>query len=214
MTQQSNAGGRPYAESCDYNKFPIGSVFQKVVPANPPVAVLELGSGTGQHAAYFTEVFPQITLWQPTDYASEHEGIVAWTKGIPSVKPPRALVFQDSPEQWQEAVHQDAGLYDVVFTANTLHIAPWDECLTCIDRLPLVVKPGGAFVVYGPFNYGGKFTTESNERFDAWLKKHRSALSGIRNFEDVAGRLTASGFNLESDNEMPENNRCLVFRRL
>ncbi len=204
--------GRPYAESCDYNKFPIADVFKSLLSPKPPVRVLELGSGTGQHAAYFTEVFPQISLWLPTDVETEHAGIRQWTEACPSVRPPRALVFEDCAEAW-EAVRSEGGAFDIVFTANTFHIAPWDAVLVCMERLPLVVKPGGAFVVYGPFNYNGTFTTPSNERFDAWLKTHRSPKSGIRHAEEVTARLEAQGFALETDHEMPDNNRCLVFRR-
>ena len=104
------------------------------------------------------------------------------------------------------------GSIDVIFTSNTLHIMSWEKCLHFFKDLGEHLKSDSLFIVYGAFNYGGKFTSESNEKFEAWLKDLHPQ-SGIRNFEDVCDNLKNFGFDVVEDIEMPANNRMLVFKK-
>lgn len=241
QAQQPRKG--PHAPSCDHNKYPIHEVLKTLLHAPGPAEandttnqvkpllrrsrVLELGAGTAEHAIYFTEQFhaEEIALWQTTDLASELPGMTLnLSEGNvePSRCPlPKVLSFTDSEETWlslnSEVADHHKQLrppsWDIVFTANTFHIAPWEACLMCCAKLQHVVVPGGFFVIYGPFNYNGTYTSESNARFDLWLKANKSAQSAIRHFEQVDKAMTDGGFSLFADHPMPENNHCLVFRK-
>ena len=105
------------------------------------------------------------------------------------------------------------GKFDYIFTANTFHIMSWKLVKTLIKLFGKRLREGSLVIIYGPFNYEGKFTSESNEQFDQWLKD-RNPTSGIRSFEDVLSNMKNSGFKLLTDHEMPANNRLLVFERL
>ncbi|RNF26590.1 methylase [Trypanosoma conorhini] len=195
----------------------------KSSPCAGGVSVLEVAAGTGQHAVYMTQRFPPplITRWVCTDLPEMLPGICRWLqedgKDHPAlVKRPYALSFTDMEARWLEiralATEFPHLGYDLVFTANSFHIAPWRACRTLIQRLPLVVRPGGMFIVYGAFNYNGAYTSESNRRFDAQLKQCDPE-RGIREKEAVESLLAQVDFKLEEDYAMPENNRCLCFRR-
>jgi cyclopropane fatty-acyl-phospholipid synthase-like methyltransferase len=168
--------------------------------------VLEIGSGTGQHAVYFAAALPHL-VWQTADVQQHHAGIRAWLvdAALPNVLAPLALdVCQTG---WR------SGRYDAVFSANTLHIMSWPEVECFFAGIGVVLEPDGVLAVYGPFNYGGAFTSESNARFDAWLKA-RDPASGVRDFEAVAALAGAQGLVLQQDVAMPANNRTLVWRRI
>jgi SAM-dependent methyltransferase len=228
----------PHAPSCDHNKYPIHDVLKTIVTTftegdsgdgagvtdkhcdagRGSCRVLELGAGTAEHAIYFTEQFSpkEIAVWQATDLETELPGMklnLADADIDPVRCPdPIALSFTDSDDFWSSLSRNNS--WDIVFTANTFHIAPWEACLSCCAKLHHVLTPGGFFVIYGPFNYNGTYTSESNARFDVWLKKNKSAQSAIRHFEEVKKALDAGGLTLYADHAMPENNHCLVFRKL
>ncbi|NQZ18750.1 MAG: DUF938 domain-containing protein, partial [Bdellovibrionales bacterium] len=105
-----------------------------------------------------------------------------------------------------------SGDFDVVFTANTIHIFSWDLTIKLFDQWAKHLNSGCKLLIYGAFNYEGKFTSESNERFEQWLKE-RDPQSGIRDFEKVRDELKLRGFDLVDDIEMPANNRMLVFNK-
>ena len=197
--------GKPHAPSCDRNRDPILAVLRRQLADRR--RVLEIGSGTGQHAVHFAQAMPWLD-WQASDVAEHLPGIRAWLDdaGLPNTPPPRVLdVLQP---QWP-AVDADA-----VFTANTLHIMGWEGVQAFfqgVGRL-LADSAAGTLVAYGPFNYEGRYTSESNRDFDAWLKA-RDPRSGIRDFEAIQALATAAGLRLADDIAMPANNRCLVFRR-
>lgn len=190
---------KPFSEASERNRAPILRHLKRVFSASR--LVLEIGSGTGQHAAYFAAELPHL-VWQPSDVAEHLEGIRAWTEGIPNVREPLVL---DVDGSWP-AIGPDA-----LFTANTCHILSWAQ----VQRL---WKGAGAlqtlelFCVYGPFNYGGRHTAESNARFDAMLRS-RDPDGGLRDFEAIAALGKEQGFSIDEDNEMPANNRLLVLRR-
>jgi len=104
------------------------------------------------------------------------------------------------------------GQKDVVFTANTVHIISWTLVQALFRGVGRLLPPGGSLMIYGPFNYGGDFTSDSNARFDQWLKD-RDAQSGIRNFEDIDALARNAGLELRDDIEMPANNRILVWKK-
>ena len=194
---------KPFAESCVQNRDPILAVLR--VWFADRSAVLEIGSGTGQHAVYFGAALPHLR-WQTADVVPHHAGILAWLNeaALPNVLPPLALDV--SQTEWR------SGRYDAIFSANTLHIMGWPEVEHFFAGVGAVLEPGGVLVVYGPFNYNGAFTSESNARFDAWLKA-RDPASGVRDFEAVDALARAQGLTLQQDIAMPANNRTLVWRK-
>ncbi len=194
---------KPQSLSCERNQGPILEVLGQYF--SQAQQVLEIGSGTGQHAVHFAPAFPQ-AVWQTSDMEEHLPGIRLWLEeaGLPNLPPPLRL---DVNGPWPEA-H-----YDAVFTANTLHIMGWVEVQTLFAALNGVLADDATLVVYGPFNYGGHFTSESNREFDQWLKQRYSPLSGIRDFEAVDALATYIDLDLVADHEMPANNRTLVWRR-
>jgi len=192
---------KPFSESCEQNRAPILAVLREVF-ANRST-VLEIGSGTGQHAVYFGAELPHLR-WQTADVPPHHAGIRAWLDeaALQNVLPPLALEVSQ--------VHWRSGRYDAVFSANTLHIMSWPEVEQFFAGVGEVLAPGGVLAVYGPFNYNGTFTSDSNARFDAWLKA-RDPASGVRDFEAVDALARAQGLVLQQDIAMPANNRTLVW---
>jgi hypothetical protein len=155
---------------------------------------------------YFGAELPHL-VWQTGDVPQHHAGILAWLgeAALPNVLPPLALDVCHSG--WR------SGRYDAVFSANTLHIMSWPEVECFFEGVGEVLEAGGVLAVYGPFNYGGAFTSESNARFDAWLKA-RDPASGVRDFEAVDALARAQGLVLKLDIAMPANNRTLVWCRM
>ena len=195
---------RPDAPSCARNRDPILEVLRLHFADRH--RVLEIGSGTGQHAIHFGAALPQLR-WQTSDLPESHAGIRAWLDEarLPNVLPPVAL---DARAPWPEFAER----FDAVFTANTLHIMSSDAVTQLFARLPGVLAADAVLAIYGPFNYGGDFSSASNRDFDGWLKA-RDAGSGIRDFECIAELAADAGLALVEDRVMPANNRCLVFRR-
>lgn len=194
---------KPFSESCVQNRAPILAVLRDVFADRG--TVLEIGSGTGQHAVDFGAELPHLR-WQTADVLSHHAGIQLWLDeaALPNVLPPIALDV--NRQDWRNA------RYDAVFSANTLHIMSWPEVTQFFDGVGDVLEPGGVLVVYGPFNTNGRFTSESNARFDVWLKS-RDPVSGVRDFEAVDALACAQGLVLQQDIAMPANNRTLVWKR-
>ena len=193
---------KPFSESCVQNRDPILAILRPLFADRRHV--LEIGSGTGQHAVYFAADLPHL-VWQTADVPQHHPGIQAWLEeaALPNVLPPLALDVNDTA--WR------GGRYDAVFSANTLHIMGWPEVERFFAGVGAVLEAGGILAVYGPFNYGGRYTSESNARFDAWLKA-RDPASGVRDFEAVDALARAHGLLLQQDIAMPANNRTLVWR--
>ena len=193
---------KPYAEACDRNRAPILDVLLEHFTDRRHV--LEIGSGTGQHAVHFAAALPHL-IWQTSDLPANLPGIRLWIEeaDLPNVLAPLEL---GSGGPWPNS------RFDACFTANTLHIMSWPEVLALFEGLPAVLTDYAVLAVYGPFNYDGRFTSESNASFDAWLKQ-RNSHSGIRDFADVDALARSIGFSLAEDRAMPANNRTLVWRR-
>lgn len=168
--------------------------------------VLEMGSGTGQHSVYFAPRMPHL-MWQTSELPALHAGIAAWHAHMPAPNLRLPVALDLACSDWPQTAE---GAFDAVFTSNTLHIVAWPVVQRLFALLGSNLPTGGVFVVYGPFNYGGMFTSESNRAFDAWLKA-RDADSGIRDFEVVQALAAQHGLQLQADHAMPANNRCLVF---
>lgn len=194
---------KPFSESCVQNRDPILAVLREAFADCG--SVLEIGSGTGQHAVYFGAELPHL-VWQTADVPLHHAGIRAWLDEatLSNVLPPLALDVNQT--------HWRTGRFDAVFSANTLHIMGWPEVEHFFAGVGEVLEPGGMLVIYGPFNTGGAYTSDSNARFDAWLKA-RDPASGVRDFEAVDALARAQGLVLQQDIAMPANNRTLVWRR-
>lgn len=194
---------KPYAESCDINKDPILDVLKEVFADRRQV--LELASGTGQHAVHFARALPHLT-WQTSELQQNHAGIQLWLDEAQLANVFAPLHIDANDERWP------AGHYDAIFNANTVHILSWPEVEKLFSGMGRVLNSGGILCLYGPFNYGGKFTSESNARFDVWLKS-RDPRSGVRDFEALNALAIQQGMTLLKDVEMPINNRTLVWQR-
>lgn len=195
---------KPRAPACDRNRQVILDVLNQVIQPQDK-QLLEIGSGTGQHAVFMSAHFPNL-IWQTSDLEENHAGIKLW-------------LAEEKLPQLKSPVHYQAGKtifpsgdFDVVYTANTLHIMSWENVQSLINDLGNHLKAGSRVVIYGPFNYNGQFTSESNAKFELWLKDQNPE-SGIRDFELVNALMLAHGFELLIDKTMPANNRCLVFSK-
>jgi len=205
LTQTSeNNMQKPFAPSCDENRDVILQCIKNLF--TEAESLLEIGSGTGQHAVYFAQHLSHLK-WQPSDLSEQIEGMNLWfaEAALPQIQPPMVLDVAD--ERWLK----DSIAY--VFTANTTHIMSWEKVQLMFAGIGRILKQGGLFAQYGPFNYAGKYTSESNARFDQWLK-NRDPQSAIRNFEDVWLLAKENGLILHSDHEMPANNRILVWQKI
>lgn len=193
---------KPWSEACERNRAPILEVLRGAFAG--ATEVLEIGSGTGQHAVFFAAALPQL-VWQPSDRAEHLAGIAAWRDeaGLPNLRAPLAL---DVDGDWPVAE------CDALFSANTLHIMSWTSVEHFFSGAGRVLLPGGVLAVYGPFSYGGRHTAESNARFDAFLRA-RDHLSGIRDFDAVCALARGHGFSFVDDHALPANNRVLIWRR-
>ncbi len=193
---------KPYAQSCEKNKEPILAVLKDIFADSK--RVLEISSGTGQHAVYFGRELPHL-IWQPSELPQNLAGIQAWLDEaqLPNVLVPLAINVNDL--RWPVTS------VDAVFNANTVHIISWPEVERLFAHIAHVIEPGGYVCFYGPYNYDGKFTSESNAHFDVWLKS-RDQNSGVRDFEAVNLLAASHGLKLLHDIAMPSNNRSLVWR--
>ncbi|KRS22343.1 methylase [Alishewanella sp. WH16-1] len=198
-----NDSNLPYSQACENNKSPILSVLNQAF-ANCQ-QVLEIGSGTGQHAVYFASQLAHLS-WQSSD---QHCNLPALAERIrraalANLPLPLALDISDDSAPAQR--------FDGIFTANTLHIISWPLVKRLFSRLDEFAAQEATLCIYGPFNYKGQFTSASNQAFDASLKSRDPAM-GIRNSEDILQLAAAKGFLLQQDIAMPANNRLLWFKR-
>jgi len=193
---------KPYAPACDRNRDPILAVLQ--AHFSDRKHVLEIGSGTGQHAVHFAAAMREL-IWQTSDRAENLPGIRAWLDEakLPNTPPPIEL---DVAQGWPQ------GNYDAIFSANTLHIMSWPEVEALFAALPAMTSEDAKLAIYGPFNYGGEFTSASNAAFDESLKS-RAPHMGIRDIEAVDRLARAAGFAMIDDVAMPANNRTIVWQR-
>jgi cyclopropane fatty-acyl-phospholipid synthase-like methyltransferase len=193
---------KPHSPACERNREPILGVLREYLADRRKV--LEIGSGTGQHAVHFAAALPRLT-WQSSDRAENLPGIRAWLDEAALPNTPAPLEF-DVNGSWP------AGPFDAVFSANTLHIMAWPEVQRLFAQLPAVTTDDAVLIIYGPFNDQGRYSSESNAAFDQWLKA-RGAHMAIRDAEAVDALAGTAGFRLLADIAMPTNNRCRVWQR-
>jgi cyclopropane fatty-acyl-phospholipid synthase-like methyltransferase len=191
------------AEACERNKGPILEVLRREFAG--PRVVLEVGSGTGQHAVHFATHLPTLS-WQPSEVAALLPSLAARVRleGPGNLRAPIVLDARDA--RWPQVGA------DAIFSANTLHIMGAEAVEHFFRGAGAVLPEHGVLCVYGPFNYQGRYTSDSNAQFDAWLKT-RDPGSAIRDFERVDALARAQGLTLAADHPMPANNRTLVWRR-
>lgn len=186
------------------NKQPILEVLQRVAPRTG--SILEIASGTGQHAAHFAAGMPEL-LYQPTDVDDANlASIEAWRResGLSNLLAALRLDVCETP--WPVAEVQ------VVYNANMVHIAPWECAIGLFRGAARHLAPDGVLVLYGPFAIGGAHTAPSNQSFDEDLRR-RDPRFGVRNLEDVTSLSAEHRLRLVERVEMPANNQCLIFRR-
>ncbi len=190
--------------ACERNKAPILRVIAPEFARDS--LVLEIGSGTGQHALYFSSQLPEV-IWQPSDTLEYLPGLreLLAREGGANLKPPLELDVREHPWPIARA--------DGIFSANTLHIMGWASVQEFFRGVGAVLAVGGALCVYGPFRYSGAYTSESNAAFDEFLRG-RDPRSGIRDFEQVDALARGQGLTLTADHAMPANNQTLVWRRV
>jgi cyclopropane fatty-acyl-phospholipid synthase-like methyltransferase len=193
---------KPFAPACERNREPILDVLREVLA--PCRRVLEIGSGTGQHAVHFAAAMPWLS-WQWSDRAGNLPGIRAWLDEA-------ALPNTPAPIELDVAGSWPCARYDAVFSANTLHIMGWAEVVRFFAHLPGITADDAVLAIYGPFNQDGRYTSDSNAAFDRSLKL-RDPRMGLRDAAAVDALARAAGFALVEDHAMPANNRCRVWRR-
>jgi SAM-dependent methyltransferase len=185
--------------SCERNKEPILAVLREILSV--PGLVLEIGSGSGQHAAHFARGLPHVE-WQPTDVVDNLPGISAWRDeaGLANLREPLALDLFS--KRWPIAAAR------AVVCINTIHIVSWQAVEKLFAGAGRLLSTGGVMYVYGPYRYASRPLEPSNEEFDRWLKA-RDSVSGVRLFEDVNRLAGQNGLILAGDRAMPANNRSI-----
>ena len=193
---------KQYSTACDQNKDSILKVIKPLL-LNAK-SVLEVGSGTGQHCVYFAKELPHLT-WQASDQSMYLPSVSAWIDDAKLANTPKELelnVDLDWPED----------KYQAIYSANTVHIMSWEMVLNFFKGVGQVLDKGGVFILYGPFNYNGEYTSANNANFDLWLKD-QNPLSAIRDFESLDELAKLHNLILTDDIEMPANNRVLVWKK-
>ncbi len=196
-------GPLPFSQACENNKGPILKVLRRHLDGSR--TVLEIGGGTGQHAEHFARNLPHVR-WQSSDVP---DALDALNRRI------RAAGLANLPDAVALDVDRPPGpgaRFDAVFTANSLHIMGVPSVENLFAGLGALLGDGARLLVYGPFRYGGAFTTPSNARFDHWLKA-RDPAGGVRDFEWVDALARKAGLALAEDNAMPANNQLIVWRK-
>jgi len=194
----------PFSQACENNKKPI--LAQLRLAFSQCNQVLEIGSGTGQHAVYFAKKLSHLN-WQTSDLLINHQGINQWLQQFPSnnLQPP---IIIDLKRPWP--LSNIASPIDGIFTANTLHIVSWPLVIAFFNGIATHLVSKGTVCIYGPFNYQGQFSSDSNATFNLSLKD-RDINSGIRDFEAIIELASAAKLQLINDHQMPANNRLMVF---
>jgi cyclopropane fatty-acyl-phospholipid synthase-like methyltransferase len=195
---------KPFSQACENNKQPILAVLKRIFAKVD--RVLEVGSGTGQHAVFFARHLPHL-VWYPSDRAENLPGIKQWIAeaGLDNVQQP--LELDVSMPLWP------IEKMPAVYSANTVHIMSWPEVEAFFEKLGSCLEAGAYFCLYGPFNYDGKYSSESNAGFDQWLKA-RDPASGIRDFEKLDLLAKQQQLSFRENNPMPANNQLLVWKKL
>ena len=209
-----HASRLPFSQACENNKQPILEVLQQELQDYHHV--LEVGSGTGQHSVYFAPRLPHLQ-WQTSDVIDNHRVIQGWHNKHPAPNLYSPLAFDlttdDLPKPPKSMDSQTGNLpYDAVFTANTLHIIAWPLVEKLFELVGNALPNNGKFLIYGPFNENGQYSSDSNRQFNKHLRQ-RDPSSGIRNKEDVVALAKQHQLILDKQYKMPANNEILVLKK-
>jgi SAM-dependent methyltransferase len=193
----------PFSAACERNKDPILEVLR--IRFADRTRILEIGSGTGQHAVHFARALTHLA-WHPTEQLAYLPDLAERVKqeGPRNLRVPTVLDVRQTLWPLRSV--------DGVFTANTLHIMSWPEVMALYRGVGAVLAPGGVFCVYGPFRYAGRYTSDSNQEFDRVLLE-RDPNSGLRDIQAVSALAEQDGMRLDADHDLPANNRLLVFTK-
>jgi cyclopropane fatty-acyl-phospholipid synthase-like methyltransferase len=194
----------PFSEACERNKGPILQVLR--VAFADRIQVLEIGSGTGQHAVHFAAQLTHL-IWQPTEQLAYLADLASRVKleGTRNLRQPTVLDVNQTIWPLRSV--------DAVYSANTLHIMGWVEVEAMFRGVDAVLSPQGVVCIYGPFRYSGRYTSDSNRDFDLMLKE-RDPKSGLRDLTDVSALAERHALRLRADHDLPANNRLLEFVRV
>lgn len=194
----------PFSEACERNKGPILEVLRAAFAKC--VQVLEIGSGTGQHAVHFAAHLTHLT-WYPTEQLAYLADLGSRIKleGTRNLRPPTVLDVKQTVWPLRSV--------DAVYSANTLHIMGWAEVEAMFRGVDAVLSPQGVLCIYGPFRYAGSYTSDSNRDFDLMLKE-RDPSSGLRDLTDIGALADRYALRLRADHDLPANNRLLEFVRV
>ncbi|MEE9445816.1 MAG: DUF938 domain-containing protein [Cocleimonas sp.] len=195
---------KPYSESCDQNRDFIFKIIEPLLADKQHV--LEIGSGTGQHAVYFAQKMPHL-IWQCSDQIAYHADIQQWLDDAELSNTPAPIALDVSYDPWPKNLS-----VDVIFSANAVHIMSWKNVVDFINKAGEQLDSKGLLILYGPFNYNNTYTSDSNARFDIWLKQNNPQ-SGIRDFEAINELAEQKGLSLIDDFTMPANNRILCWKK-
>ena len=203
--------GRKYASATQRNREPILQVLLEVLP--PTGTILEVASGTGEHATYFA---PRLKprKWIPSDTnASLRESIMAWIKHSPSENLHQPLNIDASQPLWQVEKEELSEINDIsaMVNINMIHISPWSACLGLMAAASRILSPGGILYLYGPYKQYGKHTAPSNAAFDEYLQEQNPEW-GVRNLDDVVQVAENNHLTLQKTYQMPANNLSVVFK--
>lgn len=193
-----------FSESCERNKRAIAEVLSPQF--STAKSVLEIGSYSGQHAIHFCQNFSHL-VWQASDVAENIDALIQNLNNskLDNFPEPKILsVLEES--------HWPKQQFDLIYTANTLHIMSWQAVKSFFKFLPQVSRPGTLLCIYGPFKYGGEYSSKSNADFQVWLQE-RNIESGIRDFEQVNELAEHQGYTFRFDHNMPANNQLLIWQK-
>ena len=193
----------PFSQACENNKQPILKVLKEYI--SDQESLLEIAGGTGQHSEFFARSFPNL-LWQTSDLPSSVADLNLRISEANLHNLPPALILDVNDSNW------NVKKYQLLFTANSLHIMSEKSVENFFSRIPNVLQQSALVFIYGPFKYDGNFTTKSNAEFDEWLKE-KDLKSGVRDFEAISELAVSVGLSLVADVRMPSNNQLLVFSR-
>ncbi len=194
---------KSFSPACERNREPILGVLRDLFADRR--RVLEIGSGSGQHAVHFAAALPHLQ-WQTSERGEYLAGVQSWLDDAALANTPSPIMFDVGQDDWPTTK------FDALFTANTLHIMAWTEVEHLFARLPDIMSDDCVVAVYGPFNIDGQYTSDSNAEFDRWLHE-RGAHMGIRDLAAVDSLAAAAGLARSALQPMPANNFCVIWKR-
>ena len=195
---------KPFSQACENNRGPILDILMPLLAKK--TKVLEIGSGTGQHAVWFAQHMPHL-IWQTSDLLDKHSAIKQWIADYPADNLLPPIVLDMLTDKWPSQ------RYDAIFTANTAHIMPWQGVVNMLTKGGSQLQSNGLFCLYGPMGYGGVIAPHSNIQFDHYLRQQLPH-QGIRQFEDIDRLATAAGLKFLHKDALPANNHLLVWQKL